>query len=165
MSRMQKLVFLGVGIGAAYAVFLFVWASPEPTTIRRPRPRPAASAASSAPAEPTGSRAKKVPTANLQETPPPVGKDLLLSQSAVTYCLAEEIRLEGARAVLATAADQERYNSLAKDFNSRCGSYRYDKTQFNTAKRNVDNKKAVLRSEGRARFEQPEETAPASQKR
>ncbi|MGY6630394.1 MAG: peptidoglycan-binding domain-containing protein [Wenzhouxiangella sp.] len=113
---------------------------------------------SAAPAQP------QFPT-RLDETKPPVGQDLVFSTSQIRYCLAEDIRMEAARAVLNNYSDSDvdRFNAMVADYNSRCGSFRYRSGVLESARRDVEPYRSQLQAEGRSRFARsPSTGAPAT---
>jgi hypothetical protein len=88
------------------------------------------------------------------EKAPPIGSGNALSAAQIKYCLAEQIRLDGARSSLdqqsATAAD--RFNAMIDDYNNRCSSYRYKRSDFQRAQSEVEADRVILQAAGRARF-------------
>jgi hypothetical protein len=88
------------------------------------------------------------------EIRPPVGTNNVLSTAQITYCLAQEIRLDGAKDVLSHLAstDANRFNSLVDDYNSRCGQYQYQQSSRDAAKVAVMPFRAQYLQEGRAWF-------------
>lgn len=89
-----------------------------------------------------------------QESSPPVGQDLVLSMAQIRYCLAEEIRMNGAESVLDAnnGHDVDRFNLSVADYNSRCGQFRYRQGSLEDAKRDVEQYRAKLLLDGRNRF-------------
>lgn len=88
------------------------------------------------------------------EDRPPVGQSLVLTTSQITYCLAEDIRLEGSRSVIDNYSDAQvnRFNVLVDDYNSRCGNFRYRSGALESARRAVDPFRSQLLADGRNRF-------------
>ena len=88
------------------------------------------------------------------ETIPPVGQGLVLSIAQIRYCLAEGIRLDGARAAVDNykIAHVDRFNTMVADYNSRCGQYRYRSGVLETARSEIEDYRSTLQSEGRARL-------------
>lgn len=62
------------------------------------------------------------------EERPPVGTDNVLTAEQITYCSAQKMRLTAAQRAMNqyAASDIDRINAMVDDYNSRCGSYRYD---------------------------------------
>ena len=89
-----------------------------------------------------------------QESEPPVGQDLVFSTAQIRYCLAENIRMEGAKAALNNYSDSDvdRFNAMVADYNSRCGSYRYRSGALEIARRDVEPHRGQLQAKGRSRF-------------
>lgn len=88
------------------------------------------------------------------EDRPPVGQSLVFSTSQITYCLAEDIRLEGSRSVIDNYSDAQvnRFNVLVDDYNSRCGNFRYRSGALESARRTVDPFRSQLLADGRNQF-------------
>lgn len=112
---------------------------------------------SAAPAQP------QVPT-RPDETKPPVGQDLVFSTSQIRYCLAEDIRMDAAKAVLNNYSDSDvdRFNAMVADYNSRCGSFRYRSGALESARRDVEPYRSQLQAEGRSRFARSPSTGSMS---
>lgn len=89
-----------------------------------------------------------------QESKPPVGQDLVFSTAQIRYCLAEDIRMEGAKSALNNYSDSDvdRFNAMVADYNSRCGSFRYRSGALESARREIEQYRSQLQSEGRSRF-------------
>ena len=85
---------------------------------------------------------------------PPVGQDLVFSMPQIRYCLAEDIRMEGAKSALNNYIDSDvdRFNAMVADYNSRCGSFRYRSGALESARRDIEPYRSQLQSEGRSRF-------------
>lgn len=88
------------------------------------------------------------------EVRPPVGDNNVLSVTQLHYCLAEDIRLEGARSSVNNydGAAVDRFNAMISDYNIRCGSFRYRAGSLERARRAVEAFRAQYVSEGRNRF-------------
>jgi hypothetical protein len=88
------------------------------------------------------------------EERPPVGENHSLSMPQLRYCVAEDIRLDAARGIIDNAnnIDVGIFNSLIKDYNSRCGSFRYRRGSLETAKSEVEKFRFQIQAEGRSRF-------------
>lgn len=61
------------------------------------------------------------------EEQPPVGRDVVLTTAQIRYCMAEEMRLDGARAIIGqgNGVQISRFNGMVVDYNSRCGQFKY----------------------------------------
>lgn len=120
--------------------------TPSPTSVSSPSVR-SATPSYSQPVQPS------VPSAP-QESKPPVGQDLVLSAAQIRYCLAEDIRMDAAKLVLNnySESDVDRFNEMVKDYNSRCGSFRYHRGALESARRDVEPHRSKLQAEGRGRF-------------
>lgn len=91
----------------------------------------------------------------VQESKPPVGQDLVFSTAQIRYCLAEDIRMEGAKAALNNYSDSDvdRFNAMVADYNSRCSSFRYRSGMLESARRDVEPYRSQLQAEGRSVFD------------
>lgn len=85
------------------------------------------------------------------EERPPVGENNLLSMAQLHYCLAEEIRMEGARTYL-DLWTVERFNLMVDDYNNRCASFRYRAGDLERAQHAVEAFRSDILAEGRSRF-------------
>lgn len=85
---------------------------------------------------------------------PPAGLNNLLSRTQITYCLAQNIRLDAAQGMVrqSTAADVDRYNAMIADYNSRCGQYQYEQGSRETARKAVESFRPMYHAEGLAWF-------------
>ena len=88
---------------------------------------------------------------------PPVGQDLVFSTAQIRYCLAEDIRLEGAKSAVNNYIDSDvdRFNAMVADYNSRCGSFRYRSGALESARRDIEPYRSLLQAEGTSRFARP----------
>ncbi|MCL2716517.1 MAG: hypothetical protein FWD68_18615 [Alphaproteobacteria bacterium] len=85
------------------------------------------------------------------ETKPSVGNSLSLSETEIRYCLAEDIRIEGARSVLDRTSSYgvDRFNAKVDDYNSRCGNFRYRRGALESARRDIEPYRSEIEVEGR----------------
>jgi hypothetical protein len=88
------------------------------------------------------------------ETMPQVGTGITLTRAEIRYCLAEQIRLQGAQAVLnrSKGDDIGRFNAMVDDYNSRCSSFRYRSGDLESARSDVEPGRERLRADGAGRF-------------
>jgi len=151
MHRNDKLIMVGAGIGLVFAVGMFLFGGPpkSPGTIQRPRP------ANETPAERAAARAKvaekqqKIALGDLVEVPPsPGGVERELNSGQIAFCLAQTIRVEAARPVVSGPEQEQRFDAMVKDVNSRCGKYSYKQKAYDYAKSSVDRNAAALRRQG-----------------
>src|SRR5690606_32609529 len=100
----------------------------------------------------------------LQEAKPPVGQNMVFSTAQIRYCLAEDIRMDGAKSALNSYSDYDvdRFNGMVADYNSRCGSFRYRSGALESARRDVEPYRSQLRAEGRTRFARPSADTPST---
>ncbi len=91
------------------------------------------------------------------EVKPPVGTNLNLSVAQIRYCMAEDIRLDGAKQSLNNyiGFDVDIFNEMVSDYNSRCGHFLYRVGALDTAKSEVEVYRKALIAEGRSRFALP----------
>jgi hypothetical protein len=86
-------------------------------------------------------------SAGLQYTKPSVGTNNVLSVPKIRWCVREGIRIEAMRDVIDTNAGIDEFNRIVKDYNSRCGSYRYRQGDQPRAKRDVEAYRSQIVSE------------------
>lgn len=150
-----------LGIAAVIGVLWLIGEADKSPSSQAPSYSPPARSTtpsySAAPAQP------QVPT-RPDETKPPVGQDLVFSTSQIRYCLAEDIRMEGAKAALNNYSDSDvdRFNAMVADYNSRCGSFQYRSGALESARRDVEPYRGQLQVEGRSRFARSPSTGSLS---
>lgn len=139
-----------LGIAAVIGVLWLIGQSNKTTTTS---PAPAYSPPAQNYSPPTQPQAPSRPT----ESKPPVGQDLVFSREQIRYCLAEDIRMDGAKSALNNYSDYDvdRFNAMVADYNSRCGSFRYRSGALEGARRDIEPYRRQLQSEGRSRFARP----------
>jgi hypothetical protein len=88
------------------------------------------------------------------EQVPPIGSGSALSATQIKYCLAEQIRLDGARSILnqQSATTVDRFNAMIDDYNNRCSGYRYKRSDYQRVQSEVERDRGGLLAAGRARF-------------
>lgn len=81
---------------------------------------------------------------------PPAGNNLVLDESQIRYCVAESIRIEGAKDLVAMTSEAEysRFNAMVDDYNSRCSAFRYRRGDLERARAAVEPYRGSLRIEG-----------------
>ena len=145
---------------AICAVIFCIWLGSESGNNSN-KPTPTSYSSSSAVDSPTHSleRSELAPTQPLipirpSEEKPPVGTSLNLGSAQIRYCLAEDIRIKGAEGGLNNRieSDVDRFNAIVTDYNSRCGHFSYRSGALESAKSEIERYRAVLESEGQARF-------------
>ena len=150
-----------LGIGAVIGVLWLIGQAPKspspPAPSSSPSARNIAPLDSSAPAQPQA-------PSHPNETKPPVGQNLILSVAKIRYCLAEDIRMDGAKSALNNYSDSDvdRFNAMVADYNSRCGSFRYRSGALERARRDVEPYRSQLQAEGRRRFARASSTGSLS---
>ncbi len=142
-----------LGIAAVIGVFWLIGQSNKSTTSSAPAYSP--SAQSAAPSY-SPSEEPKAPS-RPDESMPPVGQNMVLSTAQIHYCLAEDIRMDGAKAAINNyiESDVDRFNAMVADYNSRCGSFRYRSGALESARRDIELYRNELQAEGRSRFSRP----------
>ena len=149
-----------LGIAAVIGVLWLIGQSGKSPTSPAPAYSPPAQTATpnySPPAEP---QAPSRP----QESMPPVGQSLVFSTAQIRYCLAEDIRLEGAKSAVNNYIDSDvgRFNAMVDDYNRRCGSFRYRSGALESARRDIEPYRSQLQSDGRSRFARTPSTGSLS---
>lgn len=139
-----------LGIAAVIGVLWLIGQADKPTTSSAPTYSPPVQSAApsySPPAQPQE-------PARPAESQPPVGQDTVLSTAQIRYCLAEDIRMDGAKAAVNNYIDTDvdRFNAMVADYNSRCGSYRYRRGALESARSDIEPYRSQLQAEGRNRF-------------
>ena len=138
-----------LGIAAVVGLLWLIGQSNKNTPSPAPAYSPPAQSAAPSYSPPAQPQAPSVP----QESKPPVGQDLVFSTAQIRYCLAEDIRMEGAKAALNNYSDSDvdRFNAMVADYNSRCSSFKY---QTNNRGRNDLNSANETLSRTEANFRQ-----------
>ena len=149
-----------VGIAVVVGLLWLVGQSDKNTPSPAPAYSPPAQSAAPSYSPPAQPQAPSVP----QESKPPVGQDLVFSTAQIRYCLAEDIRMDAAKAVLNNYSDSDvnRFNAMVADYNSRCGSFRYRSGALESARRDVEPYRSQLQAEGRSRFARSPSTGSLS---
>lgn len=144
-----------LGIAAVVGVFWLIGQSNKNTTSPAPAYSPPAQSAAPSYSPPAPPAAPLRP----QESQPPVGQNVVLSTAQIRYCLAEDIRLDGAKSAVNNYIDSDvdRFNAMVADYNSRCSSFKYQtnnrgRNDLNSAQRDIEPFRSQLQSEGRSRF-------------
>lgn len=149
-----------LGIAAVVGLLWLIGQSNKNTPSPAPAYSPPAQSAAPSYSPPAQPQAPSLP----QESKPPVGQDLVFSTAQIRYCLAEDIRMEGAKAALNNYSDSDvdRFNAMVADYNSRCGSFRYRSGALESARRDVEPYRGQLQAEGRSRFARSPSTGSMS---
>ncbi len=85
-----------------------------------------------------------------EESAPPAYIAGALSLPQLRYCLRQDERLKYARPLTRSYAQTSRFNSAISDFNSRCGSFRYDYSDMATARTEIASMRAQLQLDARS---------------
>jgi peptidoglycan hydrolase-like protein with peptidoglycan-binding domain len=141
-------------LGAAALIGLFWLIGQANKNPSSPSPTYTPSAATQAPySAPPPVAQPQVPSRPSEEAPP-VGQGHSLSIPQIRYCLAEDIRLDGARGAVNNYNDShvDRFNAMVADYNSRCSNFRYRRGALESARQDIEPYRNDLQSEGRNRF-------------
>ena len=105
-----------LGIAAVVGLLWLIGQSNKPTSSPATAYSPPAQSAAPSYSPPAPPQAPSGP----QESKPPVGQDLVFSMAQIRYCLAEDIRIEGAKAALNNYSDSDvdRFNAMVADYNT-----------------------------------------------
>lgn len=130
--------------------------SPEPQTSTKENPfddldSPSESGEPPASAVPTTDR---VLATVIGTEKPPVGRDHILTEAQIRYCLAESIEIDGADPEVETRISREisAFNQWVEDYNSRCSEFRYREGTLRRARADVEPFREALLAQGRDRF-------------
>jgi hypothetical protein len=145
-----------LGIAVVIGVFWLIGQSNKTTTSPVPAYSPPAQSTAPSYTPPPQPQAPSRPV----ESKPPVGQDLVFSREQIRYCLAEDIRMGGAKSALNNYSDYDvdRFNAMVTDYNSRCGSFRYRSGALEGARREIEPYRSQLYSEGHQRFIRKEQS-------
>jgi hypothetical protein len=88
------------------------------------------------------------------EAKPPVGQNLVFSSEQIAYCVAEDIRMEGAKSSVDNYSDSDvdRFNAMVVDYNSRCSNFRYRRGALEGVRSSIEPYRSELYSEGQQRL-------------
>ena len=145
-----------LGIVAVLGVMLWLGGQFDKTTTS---PAPAYSPPAQSAAPSYSPPAPPAAPSRPQESQPPVGQNVVLSTAQIRYCLAEDIRLDGAKSAVNNYIDSDvdRFNAMVADYNSRCSSFKYQtnnrgRNDLNSSQRDIEPFRSQLQSEGSRRF-------------
>lgn len=104
----------------------------------------------------------KAPTRPTEQMPS-AGRNNVLSYNELHYCLAEEIRMEGAKSVLNSYSDSDvnRFNTMVGNYNSRCGEFKYRQGALESARRAIEPWRRDIFAEGWVGFSPRASLTPA----
>jgi len=140
-----------IGIAAVIGVLWLIGQSNKnassPTPAYAPPAQTATPGYSPAPAQP------QVPS-RPAESKPPVGQDLVFSSEQISYCVAEDIRMDGAKSAVDNHSDSDvdRFNAMVAEYNSRCSSFRYRPGALESVRSSIEPYRSQLYSEGQNRL-------------
>ncbi len=95
----------------------------------------------------------QAPSLPTEETPP-VGTGNVLTAPQISYCKAQNIRLDAAKNVVNqySELDINRFDALIEDYNSRCSNFRYRKGAMESAHSMVERFRSDYLAQGRQLF-------------
>lgn len=98
----------------------------------------------------------ELPATTWVETPPPPARDRVLTRNELRYCLSEQVRLEAMEPMVdsSNGSQVDLFNRHVDDYNSRCGSFRYEEGMLESVRREVAEQHARLWVEGTERISQ-----------
>lgn len=139
-----------IGIAVVVGFFWLIGQSNENTSSPAPAYSPPSQTATpsySPPAQP------QVPS-RPAESKPPVGQGLSFSYDQIAYCVAEDIRMDGARSAIDNYSDSDvdRFNAMVADYNSRCSNFRYRHGALESVRSSIEPYRSQLYSEGQQRM-------------
>ncbi len=84
-----------------------------------------------------------------------MGTGLMLSPNQIRYCVAEDIRIDGARSALNQERSYEvnRLNGMITDYNNKCANFRYRSGTLQRVRSEVEASRNILWAAGVARFQ------------
>ena len=85
------------------------------------------------------------------ETRPDIGDGLLFSDNEIRYCSAQKIRMGGWERTVDNYSHEsvDAFNSMVKDYNSRCGHFKYQEGALARVQAEVNSRMAQLDVDGR----------------
>ena len=86
----------------------------------------------------------------IQEEMPRIGSNNVLNRSQIRYCLFQGERIDIMRPMTMTDGEIAHFNSLVRDFNLRCSSFRYRPGVLESVERELPGKRAELRRDAEA---------------
>ncbi|MBR1220904.1 hypothetical protein JQ557_23080 [Bradyrhizobium sp. U87765 SZCCT0131] len=144
--RQRTIMRWSAAIGGAVVVLLAAAAAAHWWSSLPPQATVAVQPPSSFPPWPTAPSSSRadVPPAGLEV--PPIA-DLPLTSDNIRYCLFQDVRLQAAKAVVATDAQRSRLEAIGADLKQRCRGVSFYAMQFSTE---VAAQRPRLEAEGRA---------------
>jgi hypothetical protein len=148
-AAIASVVLLGAG---------FILYSQRPVSVaNEPRPAPTVEAAlplSPAPLPTPSPVVPERPPAVMIGAKPAVGTNLVLTQPEIVYCLADKLRIETWKGALDGKPPRvlSRFNATVDEYNSRCGSYRYRRSDMDSAQVDVDRLRDAIQKEARSKI-------------
>lgn len=90
--------------------------------------------------------------ASLIETKPSVGEGRALSINEIRYCVFESERIERMKPLASSNARIDIFNEYVRDYNSRCGRFRYRRGTLEQVRREAAQRATSLEQEAHRRF-------------
>jgi peptidoglycan hydrolase-like protein with peptidoglycan-binding domain len=116
----------------------------SPPTAPRPFSNPSSIAAQQPLSNPSVQTTPPRPVRNFVEEMPPIGTDRNFSEGNIRYCMFQKVRLEIIQPRISTNYESGEFNRLVDDYNSRCGSYRYIRSDRNAVEAELIQKRPDL---------------------
>jgi hypothetical protein len=145
-----------IGLG----IFIAAQGDAPSRSTRSTRSTPAPQITTPAPQPPVTPRSTHVPSpapkatpsqhASFEEMPHPGGADRVLSAANIRYCLHQRARLNAVRATthVHSPGGTDRFNQLIDQWNARCGAYRYEESDMESARQSQVLNSERLKKEG-----------------
>ncbi|MDO8607739.1 MAG: hypothetical protein Q7R40_14465 [Phaeospirillum sp.] len=149
-----KIFFIVAGVLVAVIGLVYVSSQPKTPTYSPPPAKTSPPPWAQAPQVQQPSPAAPAPP--FEQAPEP-GQVAVVGVAQLRYCLSQSIRIDGAEKVIDTTSQNaiDRFNGLIADYNSRCGSIRYRKSDFESINPGIVLRRDALEKEGIALVRNP----------
>jgi hypothetical protein len=144
LSLKAKLIWGLIFIGIAWNAFDLGGAS---------KPKKSSNSASYYSSTTSQSSGTSYSASSLAESMPSAGTGNVLNASEILYCMAEQTRIDAHRGTLDSynSYSVSRFNASVRDYNARCGQYRYKRSAYSRAQAVHDANRSTYVLEGMAR--------------
>jgi len=167
-KRMRAALFWAiVAVGGCAASNVLGAQEPSKATAAAPGANPSPAGKGSSALAPASTSVQKSALPFDEEIPPGGVDNLMFSDAAIRYCLAQIIRIDAVRPLVDRyeRPQVEYFNTLVADYNNRCGHYRYVEGARESAQAQVEPSRSKIESDARdayrKRFALAEKEAPA----
>ena len=139
-----------IGIAVVVGFFWLIDQSNKNTATPAPAYSPPVQSATHSYSPPEQPQAPSRPA----ESKPPVGQGLSFSYDQIAYCVAEDIRMDGAKSEVDNynESDVDQFNAMAADYNGRCSNFRYRRGSLERVRSSIEPYRSQLYSEGQQRM-------------